>query len=199
MTNSQKRNHDNFFRTIFADPKNTANLISLAAKNNPNLKELLDLINLETLQEISGAATREGASGSGDLTFKVEIKNFTKNKRRNHSLAENEKDSNSKDDRPDQLLVGLILEHKSYRDSKIRNQLLKYYFEVMSAVLLRLIWLPSLSINIMPSKNIVRRWALQKMKSHSWVTITVPAVMMNPFINLRFVLSPSMITVHSPK
>ncbi|MBP3441558.1 MAG: hypothetical protein J6L62_02015, partial [Clostridia bacterium] len=32
-----------FFRTIFADPKNTANLISLAAKNNPNLKELLSL------------------------------------------------------------------------------------------------------------------------------------------------------------
>ena len=131
MTNSQKRNHDNFFRTIFADPKNTANLISLAAKNNPNLKELLSLINLETLQEISGAATREGASGSGDLTFKVEIKNPAKNKRRNHSLARNEKDSNSKSNRPDQLLVGLILEHKSYRDSKIRNQLLKYYFEVM--------------------------------------------------------------------
>ena len=131
MTSSQKRNHDNFFRTIFADPKNTANLISLAAKNNPNLKELLDLINLETLQEISGAATREGASGSGDLTFKVEIKNSTKSNRRNHSLAENEKGSNSENNRPDQLLVGLILEHKSYRDSKIRNQLLKYYFEVM--------------------------------------------------------------------
>jgi len=131
MTNSQKRNHDNFFRTIFADPKNTANLISLAAKNNPNLKELLDLINLETLQEISGAATREGASGSGDLTFKVEIKNSIKSNRRNHSLARNEKGSNSENNRPDQLLVGLILEHKSYRDSKIRNQLLKYYFEVM--------------------------------------------------------------------
>ncbi|MBO5423391.1 MAG: Rpn family recombination-promoting nuclease/putative transposase, partial [Fibrobacteraceae bacterium] len=131
MTSSQKRNHDNFFRTIFADPKNTANLISLAAKNNPNLKELLDLINLETLQEISGAATREGASGSGDLTFKVEIKNPAKNKRRNHSHVENEIDSISKSNRPDQLLVGLILEHKSYRDSKIRNQLLKYYFEVM--------------------------------------------------------------------
>ena len=131
MTNSQKRNHDNFFRTIFADPKNTANLISLAAKNNPNLKELLSLINLETLQEFSGAATREGASGSGDLTFKVEIKNPAKKNFKKNSVAENEKGSNSKSDRPDQLLVGLILEHKSYRDSKIRNQLLKYYFEVM--------------------------------------------------------------------
>ena len=129
MTSSQKRNHDNFFRTIFADPKNTANLISLAAKNNPNLKELLDLINLETLQEISGAATREGASGSGDLTFKVEIKNSAKKNFKKNSEAD--KDPNSKSDRPDQLLVGLILEHKSYRDSKIRNQLLKYYFEVM--------------------------------------------------------------------
>ena len=129
MTNSQKRNHDNFFRTIFADPKNTANLISLAAKNNPNLKELLSLINLETLQEISGAATREGASGSGDLTFKVEIKNSTKKNFKKNSEAD--KGSNSENNRPDQLLVGLILEHKSYRDSKIRNQLLKYYFEVM--------------------------------------------------------------------
>ena len=129
MTNSQKRNHDNFFRTIFADPKNTANLISLAAKNNPNLKELLSLINLETLQEISGAATREGASGSGDLTFKVEIKNSTKKNFKKNSEAD--KGSNSENNLPDQLLVGLILEHKSYRDSKIRNQLLKYYFEVM--------------------------------------------------------------------
>lgn len=129
MTNSQKRNHDNFFRTIFADPKNTANLISLAAKNNPNLKELLSLINLETLQEISGAATREGASGSGDLTFKVEIKNSAKKNFKKNSEAD--KGSNSENNRPDQLLVGLILEHKSYRDSKIRNQLLKYYFEVM--------------------------------------------------------------------
>jgi hypothetical protein len=61
----------------------------------------------------------------------VQIKNSAKSNRRNHSLARNEKGSNSKSDRPDQLLVGLILEHKSYRDSKIRNQLLKYYFEVM--------------------------------------------------------------------
>ena len=68
---------------------------------------------------------------NGNLTFKVEIKNSAKNKRWNHSHVENEIDSISKSNRPDQLLVGLILEHKSYRDSKIRNQLLKYYFEVM--------------------------------------------------------------------
>ena len=110
MTKKQKRHHDNFFRTVFSDPKNAASLLTLASKNNPHLAELLTLVNLDTLQEIPGTAPREGFSGQSDITFQVELNN-----------------SNQKA----HLIVGLILEHKSYRDSNVRKQLLKYFFEVM--------------------------------------------------------------------
>ena len=110
MTKKQKRHHDNFFRTVFSDPKNAASLLTLASKSKPYLAELLTLVNLDTLQEIPGTAPREGLSGQSDITFQVELNN-----------------SNQKA----HLIVGLILEHKSYRDSNIRKQLLKYFFEVM--------------------------------------------------------------------
>jgi predicted transposase YdaD len=110
MTKKQKRHHDNFFRTVFSDPKNAASLLTLASKNNTHLAELLTLVNLDTLQEIPGTAPREGFSGQSDITFQVELNN-----------------SNQKA----HLIVGLILEHKSYRDSNVRKQLLKYFFEVM--------------------------------------------------------------------
>ena len=110
MTKKQKKHHDNFFRTVFSDPKNAASLLTLASKNNPHLAELLTLVNLDTLQEIPGTAPREGFSGQSDITFQVELNN-----------------SNQKA----HLIVGLILEHKSYRDSNVRKQLLKYFFEVM--------------------------------------------------------------------
>ena len=110
MTKKQKRHLDNFFRTVFSDPKNAASLLTLASKNKPHLAELLTLVNLDTLQEIPGTAPREGFSGQSDITFQVELNN-----------------SNQKA----HLIVGLILEHKSYRDSNVRKQLLKYFFEVM--------------------------------------------------------------------
>ena len=110
MTKKQKRHHDNFFRTVFSDPKNAASLLTLASKNNPHLAELLTLINLDTLQEIPGTAPREGFSGQSDITFQVELNNSSQKAH---------------------LIVGLILEHKSYRDSNVRKQLLKYFFEVM--------------------------------------------------------------------
>ena len=110
MTKKQKRHHDNFFRTVFSEPKNAASLLTLASKSNPHLAELLTLVNLDTLQEIPGTAPREGFSGQSDITFQVELNN-----------------SNQKA----HLIVGLILEHKSYRDSNVRKQLLKYFFEVM--------------------------------------------------------------------
>jgi predicted transposase YdaD len=110
MTKKQKRHHDNFFRTVFSEPKNAASLLTLASKNNPHLAELLTLVNLDTLQEIPGTAPREGFSGQSDITFQVELNNSSQKAH---------------------LIVGLILEHKSYRDSNIRKQLLKYFFEVM--------------------------------------------------------------------
>ena len=110
MTKKQKRHHDNFFRTVFSDPKTAASLLTLASKNKPHLAELLTLVNLDTLQEIPGTAPREGFSGQSDITFQVELNNSSQKAH---------------------LIVGLILEHKSYRDSNVRKQLLKYFFEVM--------------------------------------------------------------------
>ena len=33
MTKKQKRHHDNFFRTVFSNPKNAASLLTLASKS----------------------------------------------------------------------------------------------------------------------------------------------------------------------
>ena len=103
-----KRRHDNFFRTIFSEPKYARKLLQLAAKKNESLAHLLSLINLETLRQIPGDAPREGLGGNADVAFHVNLQ-----------------------DSKDELFVGIVLEHKSFPDYGIREQLLKYYFEVM--------------------------------------------------------------------
>lgn len=106
---NKKKHHDTFFRTVFSNPQYVKKLLELAAKRNESLRNLLGLINLETLRQVPGDATREGLSGNADLAFHA---NLLKGKR--------------------ELLVGVLLEHKSFPDYGIRHQLLKYYYEVMS-------------------------------------------------------------------
>lgn len=100
--------HDSIFRTVFSNPKYARKLLELAANRNDSLRNLLGLINLETLRQIPGDAPREGLGGNADVAFHVNL------------LHCNEK-----------LLVGILLEHKSFPDYGVREQLLKYYFEVM--------------------------------------------------------------------
>jgi len=108
QTRNKKRRHDNFFRTVFSNPKYARKLLQLAAKRNKRLRQFLSLVKISTLRQIPGDAPREGLGGCADVAFHVKLA---------RSKAE--------------LLVGIVLEHKSFPDSNIRYQLLKYYFEVM--------------------------------------------------------------------
>lgn len=105
---NKKKKHDNFFRTVFSKPKNARKLLTLAAKKNIRLRQLLTLIDLDSLRQIPGDASREGLSGNADVAFHVNLLN-----------------------RKEDLFVGLVLEHKSFYDSGLRMQLLKYYMEVI--------------------------------------------------------------------
>lgn len=104
------RKHDNFFKTTFENPEHAAELLRMAAKHNNGLAEFLAAVNLDTLQPMPGEATREGLSGATDLAFRVNLKGSA-------CSAE--------------LHVGVVLEHKSYKDTSVLQQLMHYYFEVI--------------------------------------------------------------------
>lgn len=104
------RKHDNFFKTTFENPAHAAELLRMASKHNEGLAEFLTAVNLDTLEPMPGEALREGLSGATDLAFRVSLKGST------HAA---------------ELHVGVVLEHKSYKDSSVLQQLMHYYFEVI--------------------------------------------------------------------
>jgi len=109
-TLNKKVDHDKFFKTALGKPKLTAEMLRMAAKNNKGLAKFLAAVNLETLIPMPGEATREGLSGASDLVFRVNL---------NGSGQEAD------------LHVGVLLEHKSYDDKNVLQQLMHYYFEVI--------------------------------------------------------------------
>jgi len=106
-----RRKHDSYVRSVLKDPARTAELLRLASRKNNNLAQFLATVNLDTMQEISEAFSDTISHGNGDLAFTVKIAS----------------------DEPKQadLLVGIIEEHKSYPESGIIPQLVKYWFQIM--------------------------------------------------------------------
>ncbi|WP_294114443.1 Rpn family recombination-promoting nuclease/putative transposase [uncultured Fibrobacter sp.] len=103
--------HDPYVRSVLKDPARTAELLRLASRKNNNLAQFLATVNLDTLQEISGAFSDTVTHGDSDLAFTVKI-------------ASNEP-------KQAELLVGVIEEHKSYPETGIIPQLVKYWFQIM--------------------------------------------------------------------
>lgn len=108
MTN--RHSHDSYVRSVLKDPVRTAELLRLAARKNNNLAQFLETVKLDTLQEISEAFSDTISHGNGDLAFTVKIA--------------------SDDPKQAELLVGIIEEHKSYPDSGLIPQLVKYWFQI---------------------------------------------------------------------
>ena len=108
---NQKFTHDSYVRSVLKAPARTAELLRLASRKNRNLAQFLETVNLDTLQEISETFSDTASHGAGDLAFTVKIAN----------------------DEPKQaeLLVGIIEEHKSYPETGIVPQLVKYWFQIM--------------------------------------------------------------------
>ena len=103
--------HDPYVRSVFKDPPRTAELLRLAARKNTNLAQFLATVNLNTLREISEAFSNGSSFGYGDLAFTVNIE--------------------SEEPKQAELLVGILEEHKSYPESGIIPQLVKYWYEIM--------------------------------------------------------------------
>lgn len=107
----KRHSHDSFVRSVLKDPARTAELLQLAARKNRNLAQFLETVRLDTLQEISEAYSDTVSHGEGDLAFTVKIA--------------------SEEPRQAELLVGIIEEHKSYPDSGLIQQLVRYWFQIM--------------------------------------------------------------------
>lgn len=103
--------HDPYVRSVLKDPARTAELLRLASRKNNNLAQFLATVNLDTLQEISGAFSDTVTHGDSDLAFTVKIA--------------------SDEPKQAELLVGVIEEHKSYPEVGIIPQLVKYWFQIM--------------------------------------------------------------------
>ncbi|MBR6450975.1 MAG: Rpn family recombination-promoting nuclease/putative transposase [Fibrobacter sp.] len=108
---AEKFPHDTYVRSVFKDPPRTAELLRLAARKNTNLAKFLATVNLNTLQEISEAFSNAASFGYGDLAFTVNIE--------------------SEEPKQAELLVGVLEEHKSYPESALIPQLVKYWYEIM--------------------------------------------------------------------
>jgi hypothetical protein len=108
---NQNFSHDSYVRSILKDPARTAELLRLASRKNDNLAQFLATVNLDTLQEISEAFSDTTTHGAGDLAFTVKIA--------------------SDEPKQAELLVGIIEEHKSYPETGIILQLVKYWFQIM--------------------------------------------------------------------
>ena len=102
-----KKKHDPLFRWLFADARRTRRLLKLAAKHNEELQKFLESIDLKTLERIPDSYSEVADTGEADLAFRVNVVTGAS------------------------VLVGILLEHKSYRKSDVLSQIYEYTFEVM--------------------------------------------------------------------
>lgn len=103
------KSHDGIFKTAFREPKRAASLLKLAAKKNKSLARFLRVVDLKTMRAEHTESNRKGLEGSADLAFTLKIRN-TNNRAK--------------------LIVGLVLEHKSYPDNEVVSQLEHYFYEL---------------------------------------------------------------------
>ncbi len=102
--------HDDFFRSVFYKPERCAGLLRLAAEQNEGLARFIETVDLATLSDISDSFVDENDKGCADLAFTVKLKDSGKDAK---------------------LLVGIIVEHKSYRDDEVFRQLIRYWHGLM--------------------------------------------------------------------
>ena len=114
IKSSRKKPHDSFFKTAFKEPKRTAELLRFAAKRNNFLAEFIDAVDLSSMKPLPTEGTRIDLSCASDLSFCVKLK---------HQPTQTA-----------ELLVGVVLEHKSFPDNEVLYQLEKYFFTLVRKV-----------------------------------------------------------------
>ena len=101
------RKHDPFFRYVYAVPENTRALLRLAQLKNAELRQMLSVVDMQSLELIPGSFSSVKEWGYSDLAFKACYNDGS------------------------EFFVGILLEHKSYRERDILSQIYEYTFQVM--------------------------------------------------------------------
>ena len=104
-----RRGHDSFFRSAFGDPARLSRLLAAGAKKNPRFAEFLAAVDFSTMRAVPEGVAGEFGAGYGDLAFEARLRDGP---------------------RAD-LLVGFLVEHKSYRDDEVLRQLVRYWYGLM--------------------------------------------------------------------
>ena len=104
---SEPKPHDAFFRWLFADVGRLRHLLELSGKVNRDIGEFISEVNLDTLVRIPDSYSEVEETGEADLAFRVEVASGAP------------------------LLVGILAEHKSGRDSGTLDQIARYVNSVM--------------------------------------------------------------------
>ena len=102
-----KKPHDAFFRWLFADVIHLKYLLELSGKVNVDVGEFLTAVNLDTLVRIPDSYSEVEETGDADLAFRVNVSTGAP------------------------VFVGILVEHKSGRDSDVFNQVARYVRSVM--------------------------------------------------------------------
>ncbi|MCQ2104326.1 MAG: Rpn family recombination-promoting nuclease/putative transposase [Fibrobacter sp.] len=126
------RDHDGFFKYFYSVPANARSLLEIASRRNQNLSELLSNVDLGTLESLPSAYNNVGERGEADVAFKAK------------TIGNEVGKGNRKE-----VYVGLLLEHKSYDDSAVLEQIYRYMFNVMvNKNDTKFPWMPSKAIII---------------------------------------------------
>lgn len=104
---SKPKLHDAFFRWLFADVGRLRHLLTLSGKVNKEIGEFISEVDLDTLVRIPDSYSEVEETGEADLAFRVEVASGAP------------------------LLVGILAEHKSGRDSGTLDQIARYVNSVM--------------------------------------------------------------------
>ncbi|WP_295859471.1 Rpn family recombination-promoting nuclease/putative transposase, partial [uncultured Fibrobacter sp.] len=104
---SKPKPHDAFFRWLFGDVGRLRHLLVLSGKVNRDIGEFISEVNLDTLVRIPDSYSEVAETGEADLAFRVEVASGAP------------------------LLVGILVEHKSGRDSGTLDQIARYVNSVM--------------------------------------------------------------------
>ena len=103
-----KKPHDAFFRWLFANVTHFRHLLELSGKVNVDVGEFLTAINLDTIVRIPDSYSEVEETGDADLAFRVNV---------------------LKTGAP--VFVGILVEHKSGKDTDVFNQIARYVRSVM--------------------------------------------------------------------
>lgn len=106
--------HDSFCRDVLSDVDTFLEFMDYLASQNADLQAIINLLDMKTLERIPGDFSDTANTGYADLAFRAKVKS---------EYLSGEK--------PVQVCVGFLLEHKSQKDNDVLEQLRKYHYHLM--------------------------------------------------------------------